>query len=258
MKLCAKLLLTSSLITTVSYADPVAISNQPVPAPTTTPQPAVVIDCKYKPAEDATVSKELLTKWANHAAKSAFSYSYQSIDTDLSKLKPCFTSKGWQSFNKALTKSGNIAAIKEQQLSVTSDVVGKTTVISDTPKNWKVVVPLTVSYKNTQQNLSQPMQVTLDIGMKINGELGINQVIASAKNSSDINANQVNNTADDNMQNSQAPNNSNAATPNQTSQQNTAQPDNTPAVSQQKIDTASQTSAPSGGNQDVPSKPDSQ
>lgn len=150
-----------------------ADSNLPTGAP-------VAIDCNYKVTGAVEeLPQKTLVEWANYAAAAAFDYDYENIDKKLSNLKPCFTKSGWQSFNKAMTKSGNIAAIKEQQLSVNSSIKGKTLMVDSTPKEWKITVPLTVNYVSKEQSMAQQLKVTLNVGVKLSGDLGINQVIAT-------------------------------------------------------------------------------
>lgn len=192
MNKTALILSTMSLITSMAYAQDNSNNNQPSPTQSASGQNSqdttvvkkespVAINCQYNLKDNnGEVSNELLTKWADFAATHAFDYSYLNIDKQLSALEPCFTKAGWQSYNKALTESGNIAAIKEQQLMVSSQLKGQSTIKSNEDKKWQVIIPLEVSYESKEQRITQLLNVTLDIGLKISGNLGINQIIATS------------------------------------------------------------------------------
>ena len=103
------------------------------------------------------------------------------MDTQLEKLKPCFTDQGWQGFHDALDKSGNINAIKTQNVTVTSHIDGEVKINPVKENQWKVTLPMTILYQNDKEKLNQQLSVDLLIGRKTSGNLGIMQVIASPK-----------------------------------------------------------------------------
>lgn len=149
-------------------------------APATTPaQQPVVINCKYHiPAETTTIDQSLISTWAGKAAVQSFDFNPAAIDTELTELKNCYTDQGWQGFNEALQKSGNIEAIKSQHLTVSSLVDGEVKIIPVKDNQWKATVPLQVVYQNDKEKLTQLLTLDLLIGRKISGDLGIMQMIA--------------------------------------------------------------------------------
>ena len=164
-----------------------ALPASPAPAtikPTeiTTPQPAPVINCKYHiPAETSKIEPTLLSTWAGKAAVQSFEFNPATIDNELTELKSCYTDPGWQGFNDALQKSGNIDAIKSQHLTVSSQVNGEVTVTVTKDNQWKAIVPIQVVYQNDKEKLTQELTIQLLVGRKISGDLGIMQMIATPR-----------------------------------------------------------------------------
>lgn len=149
----------------------------PTPAPTSLPnQP---INCNYHiPPTTTQIDSGLVTKWSEQAVKQSFDLDHETAQEQLALLKNCYTEQGWQSFNDALVKSGNINAIKSQKLNASSMVDGKTTISILKENQWRVTVSLQVVYQNTEEKLTQPLSVDLVVGRKPSGDLGIMQIIA--------------------------------------------------------------------------------
>lgn len=149
------------------------------PATTNT---AVVLSCNYHfPTGTTAIDQTLVLQWAEKATQQAFEFEYNVIENQLIALKPCFTDQGWKSYDEALKKSGNIDAIKSQQLVVSSMADGQGTVTPVKDNQWKVNLPLQVVYQNGQRKLTQILNVDLLIGRKSNGDLGIMQMIAAPR-----------------------------------------------------------------------------
>lgn len=170
-----------------SPSAPVAVKPAPVtgtvsPSNIPAPQPAPVINCKYRiPAETTNIEQSLISTWAGKAAVQSFDFNPATIDDELVELKPCYTDQGWQGFNDALQKSGNVAAIKSQHLTVSSQVDGDVKINPIKDNQWKVTVPMQVVYQNDKEKLTQLLTVDLLIGRKISGDLGIMQMIAAPR-----------------------------------------------------------------------------
>ena len=158
-----------------------AIVTPAAPIPTTpetapTPKLAGPIDCAHPVI---TTSEQNLSLWGQYAASKAFEYSYDQLDNQLETLKTCFTPQGWTGFHEALQQSGNISIIKNQQFSVSSQIVGKAVVSPLKSNDWKIVVPVEVVYQNDQKKFSQSLAVTMVVTKKNETELGIVQLIAT-------------------------------------------------------------------------------
>lgn len=158
---------------------------QPI-QPTTTvqpqPQPAPLINCEYKiPASTKHIEQSLVSTWSEKAVEQAFNFEPASIDTQMQKLKTCFTEPGWTGFSSALEKSGNLEAIKAQKLTVSSQVDGPLQFTEVKDNQWKITLPLQVVYQNDKEKVTQLLNVNLTIGRKLSGDLGIAQMIATPR-----------------------------------------------------------------------------
>ncbi|NCT57073.1 MAG: hypothetical protein GW760_05100 [Legionella sp.] len=160
------------LIPTLSFAEEVA-------SPTAPPAPAA-INCEYKiPEETGSIEQTLITTWAKKALVQSFQFAPEKINNELEALKSCYTEQGWIAFNEALKTSGNLEAIRTNNLNVSSEVDGEIHVENIKDKQWKVSMPLKVTYQNKDKQLLQTLNVNLLIALKKSGSLGIMQVIAA-------------------------------------------------------------------------------
>ena len=165
--------------------------NQPVqqiPAvqtPTTVQpqaQAVPVINCDYKiPATTKNIEQSLVLTWSEKAATQAFDFDPANLDTQMQKLKTCFTEQGWTGFSSALEKSGNLEAIKTQKLTVSSQLDGQAQVTEAKDNQWKITLPLQVVYQNDKEKVTQLLNVNLTVGRKVSGDLGIAQMIATPR-----------------------------------------------------------------------------
>lgn len=153
--------------------------------PVTAAQPRTatpIMNCEYHiAAKTKKIDPNVISHWAEKAAMQSFDFSFSTIDTQLTTLKPCYTEQGWQSFNDALKQSGNIKAIKSQHLNVSSQRDGELKIMPLKENQWKVSLPLQVVYQNDKQRLTQLLAIDLVIGRKITGDLGIMQLIAAPR-----------------------------------------------------------------------------
>lgn len=178
------------LVATSSFADNTVVVNPPIiPSPVQTdrsklfsPRITNQIDCNYHISDQSSdIGEELISKWATKATLQAFDLSPNNVGSDLMKLKACFTDSGWISFMDALKKSGNLTIIKTEQLTVNSLVKGELHLEALRKNQWKITLPIQVIYHNAQKKLVQDNTVTLMVGRKINGDLGIMQMIVAPK-----------------------------------------------------------------------------
>lgn len=152
-------------------------SSEPV-----TEQPAAIVNCDYKiPASTKTIDISLILNWSEKATNQAFDFNPDTIDAQMAKLKSCFTDQGWTGFDSALKKSGNIDAIKNEKLNVSSQFDGQSQVTEAKENQWKILLPLQVVYQNDKEKVTQLLNVNLTVGRKINGDLGIIQMIATPR-----------------------------------------------------------------------------
>lgn len=161
----------------IQLKQPVAPAIPPVPAPV---QP--VINCDYKiPAEMKNIDEALVRTWSEKATMQAFDFDPLSIDSQIQKLQACFTDTGWSGFNIALKNSGNVEAIKSQKLTVSSQIDGPVQLVQATDGQWNFALPLQVVYQNDKEKVTQLLTIKLTVARKINGDLGIMQMIATPR-----------------------------------------------------------------------------
>ncbi|CEG56024.1 DotI/IcmL family type IV secretion protein [Legionella fallonii] len=145
-------------------------------------QPAPVINCEYKiSAQTKSIEQSLVLTWSEKAVVQAFDFAPATLDSQMQKLKLCFTEQGWAGFNSALEKSGNIEAIKTQKLTVSSQLDGQPQVTEAKGNQWKITLPLQVVYQNDKEKVTQLLNVNVTVGRKMSGDLGIAQMIATPR-----------------------------------------------------------------------------
>lgn len=169
---------TQTTTTTTTVTQPTPQEVQTGVVKTTEP-----LDCNYRIAPSVTtVDQALVLRWAEKATVQSFDFDYNTMDSQLAALKLCYTDLGWQGFNDALQKSGNLNAIKSQQLMVSSMISGPGQITEVKENQWKISLPVQVVYQNNKEKLTQPLTVNLVVGRKVSGDLGIMQMIAMPRN----------------------------------------------------------------------------
>ncbi|MBA2709216.1 MAG: DotI/IcmL/TraM family protein [Tatlockia sp.] len=167
--------------TTGAHPSATEPANTAQPLPAKKPQ---ALDCTYRiPSSTTRIEQSTVQKWAEKAAEQSFDLDYKTIDKQIAKLKACYTDQGWQGFNDALEKSGNLNAIRSQQLVVSPMINGESKVTEIKDNQWKITIPLQVIYQNDKEKLTQPLTVDLLVGRKVSGDLGIMQMIAIPRQS---------------------------------------------------------------------------
>lgn len=166
-------------VSSVSPVPPPVAAAPAAPAPSAALMP---MNCQYRiPLETTDIAPMTVTSWAEKAVVQSFDFNPDVIDTQLAALKNCFTDQGWLGFNDALQKSGNVKAIQAQHLTVSSMLDGKSNIEIQKANQWKVTLPIQVVYQNDKEKLTQVLNVILLVGRKVNGDLGILQLVATPR-----------------------------------------------------------------------------
>lgn len=193
MKKIVFLTITLALSGNYSYAESTDTAVSPAPQATSSPAEAAqpqantqtanqVINCSYHiPPEQADIAEHIIIAWSKNAATESFELDHTKLDETLTSLESCYTKAGWKSFHDALEKSGNLQAIKKQNLTVKSNVDGDVTLKQEKENQWKATIPMEVVYQNDKEKLTQQLSVDLLIGRKISGDLGVMQLIATPR-----------------------------------------------------------------------------
>lgn len=163
-----------SCLSNLSFAEDVKATAPVQPAPQAGP-----INCEYHfPKEIKVIEPSQIETWSKNAVMQLFTFDQDKLNNQLASLKNCFTDQGWQGFNSAFEKSGNLNAIKSKQLTVSSELKGNTSLQVVKDNQWKASAPIEVTYRNKEQKITQALTVNLLITRKPSGDLGIMQVIA--------------------------------------------------------------------------------
>jgi hypothetical protein len=202
-----KTILWGALFTLISTQVQAEVTQQPAQVQTTNQQPvqniqpiqpsqqipaiqpktAPIINCEYKiPAQTKTIEQSLVLTWSEKAITQAFDFDPATVDSQVQKLKSCFTDQGWAGFNSALEKSGNVEAIKTQKLTVSSQIDGQSQVTEAKDNQWKISLPLHVVYQNDKEKVTQLLNINLTVGRKLSGDLGIIQMIATPRTATEL------------------------------------------------------------------------
>ena len=167
-------------LSSTSFAENASV---PVPAPAI-PTPVSVVspelmDCDFHfPKDLKVIDPNLIETWAQKATVKAFTFESKNLDAQLSDLKHCFTDQGWKGFNDALQKSGNLEAVKQKKIIFTATSMPGTKLALIKENQWKIEVPVEVTYQNKDHKLVQNLNVTILLMRKPTNDLGIMQVVA--------------------------------------------------------------------------------
>ena len=196
-----KKILTTALLSLLCAPMHAESTTQPIPAPTNSngfqapaapepehestipaaPKTTPTINCEYNIPASTTIDQTVLATWAEKATMQSFDFNPTDLETQLEKLKPCFTEQGWQSFHDAFESSGNIKAIQLQNLTVSSQMDGKLSINPIKESQWKIAIRLQVVYQNDKEKLTQLLSIDLLVGRRASGNLGIMQIIATPR-----------------------------------------------------------------------------
>jgi len=142
--------------------------------------PATKLGCETTvPDGQQSIDASLVQQWAQNAALQAFTMNAKDLETQMKSLEGCFTKKGWEGFRSALEKSGNMKVISQEKLSVSASLNGSPTMQSSNDKEWSVLVPIKVIYKNEKTSMNQDLNVQLLVSLQSDGKLGIVQIVAA-------------------------------------------------------------------------------
>jgi hypothetical protein len=199
---------TTPPVPTAASPTPTTVSTSPTTTPISTS-----INCDYKIAPNTkAIEPSLILSWSQNATAQAFDFNPKSLDGQLKMLQNCFTEQGWMGFNTALQKSGNVEAIKTQNLTVSSQVDGNAQITDTKDNQWKVNLPLQVVYQNDKEKVTQLLTVQLTVGRKVNGDLGIAQLIATPRQATPVESTDTKPSSDTAVATTPTPDNSTTAT----------------------------------------------
>ncbi len=111
------------------------------------------------------VSAKALLNWATLAATGTYTLNFVSFEDDLRNLKPYFTTEGYENFVDSLQQTGTLSTIQTKKLVVTAAAIGPAIIAQENDvrgyHNWRIVVPITVSYLSASEEEKRNKLVTL-------------------------------------------------------------------------------------------------
>lgn len=120
---------------------------------------------EIQPLDKPLVNEDMLLTWATRAAVSAYSFNFLDWQNDLQNVQQYFTSTGFQNFVEALQNSGNLDTVVAKRLVVQATVVDVPRIVQQGLIKgryaWKIQIPMLVKYISANEELKQPILVTL-------------------------------------------------------------------------------------------------
>ena len=133
-------------------------------------------------SQDVNSNAEVLA-WASEAAIASYTYNALSYTKQFENLKAKFTNEGWNNFEEALKKSGNLNEVINNGVVVSAFRSNPAEIESYSEKNsistWVVKVPTQVTYENGYVKIEQDMETYLTISSNNDGKLLIQNINSS-------------------------------------------------------------------------------
>lgn len=108
-----------------------------------------------------------LIQWTSVAVRDALSVDFLNSSAQLARVKPYFSTGGWNRFETALNKSGFIKAVEGKKLEVNA-VVSSPPVIIATDViggrfTWRVQLPLLITFTSASQTVQSTWMAKVDV-----------------------------------------------------------------------------------------------
>lgn len=122
--------------------------------------------------EDLPVTQPIaaadVLSWSTASAIEIYNYDYLNYQYILKKIKPLFTSAGYESYLKALEDSKNLELVKTKKLFVSAVPTGEPFVSKEGMSEegvykWEVQMPVMVTYKSNTQLVQQQVNIAMDV-----------------------------------------------------------------------------------------------
>lgn len=120
------------------------------------------------PTNQAMLATNEVLSWSTESVLEICNYDYLNYQYTLKKIKPLFTSAGYESYIKALEDSKNLDLVKSKKLFVSAvptsePFISKEGVSDEGVYKWEVQVPVMVTYKSATQLVQQQVNMALDV-----------------------------------------------------------------------------------------------
>ncbi len=139
------------------------------------------------PLKVSVLPDEAVLSWSKKYILEVYTFYFEDIDKWRVKIKPYFSTHGYNEFIDSMTKSNTLDTVKQKKLIVQVKVEGEPRVVIKGINNslynkiytWYVVIPIKVTYLGPNNKKSHDMLVVLEIVRKNQSESTDNIVIDS-------------------------------------------------------------------------------
>jgi len=147
-----------------------------------------ICHCSHEkiPLSKPKYSNIQIRNWAAEAAVSTYSYDYVNQRKALEQNSHYFTPHGWSNFVQALRQSNSLDTVVKRKMIVSAVPIDTPVILQQNQLNgiynWRIQVPLLVTYQNSDAKTQVPLDVQLLIKRRIaydgSDSVGIEQFVA--------------------------------------------------------------------------------
>ncbi len=116
---------------------------------------------------DPVFSNRFIIQWATKAAISVYQLDFIHWRDQLQEASNYFSPQGWAWFISALKESNNLKTIKDQEMVSTATITGAPEMLNqgvvDGKYEWKLKMPLLITYTNGNHTIRQPVVLIMVI-----------------------------------------------------------------------------------------------
>jgi intracellular multiplication protein IcmL len=119
------------------------------------------------PLSTPVVTPAELLQWANQAAVASYTYNFVNYRQELQNAAQYYTPEGWNQFQAGLKTSRNLESVVAKKFVVSAAATGAPVIADQGILNgryaWQIRIPLLVTYQNSNEQVQQPLTVTMVI-----------------------------------------------------------------------------------------------
>lgn len=117
------------------------------------------------PLSEPVVAPSELLQWVNQAVVAAYSYNFINYRKELQDAAQYFTPEGWKQYQDGLKASRNLETVVAKKLVATATPTGAPQITDQGILNgryaWRIRMPFLVTYQNSNEQIQQPVTVTV-------------------------------------------------------------------------------------------------
>jgi hypothetical protein len=106
---------------------------------------------------------QTILNWANKHIIEIYTYYFEDIDKWRIKIKPYFSSQGYEDFLDSMKKSKTLDKVERDKLIVQPSIEGNSTIPFKNANTWYVVIPLQITYLGPHEKTRHHLLAKLEI-----------------------------------------------------------------------------------------------